>query len=335
MTTDLYDLLEVSPRARKEVIAAAYRELMKVYHPDNPGGDKAVAQKLNHAKAVLLDPERRNEYDKRKDLNGVIIGDFRVIKFIAEGGFGRTYMGEHIWTKAPVCIKHCANVSPQYHAILIAEAKAIWDLHHHGIPIMRTLVKLDDGSIALIMSYIPGPTLEEVVTKVKTSKYQKLEPETVCWITERVINVLRFLHSERVVHGDVKPQNIIIQPENHRIILVDYGLAAVNPSKTSSAKGYTPYFAPPEQISGLPLIPQSDFYALGMTMIYAFGGMVDKKKIPDDVPNILTNFIKRLIQRDPFSRPNWEKEDLFDTFKDIRKKLFGNEHSGMKPIQGL
>ncbi len=87
----------------------------------------------------------------------------------------------------PVCIKHASHISPQDEAILVEEAKAIWDLRHYAIPSVREILKLDDGSLALVMSYIPGPTLEQIM-----EKNGSLEAETVCWIVERVLNALRF-----------------------------------------------------------------------------------------------------------------------------------------------
>ena len=59
-----YDLLQVSPHACKEVIEAAYRALQKQMHPDQ-GGDTELAQVINRAKEVLIDPKERNRYDTR------------------------------------------------------------------------------------------------------------------------------------------------------------------------------------------------------------------------------------------------------------------------------
>lgn len=327
---DYYELLEVSPRARKEVINAAYKALMGIYHPDKTGSDR-VAKSLNEAHEVLNNPKARKSYDKdRENITGTIIGEYRVLELIAEGGFGKTYKGEQILTGMPVCIKHASSVSPQDEEILIEETKAVWDLRHYAIPAMRNLLKLDDGSLALVMSYIPGPTLEDIVEKNK-----RLDPEHVCWISERVLNALMYLHYNGVVHGDVKPQNIIIQPESHQVVLVDYGLSIIRPTKDSSSKGYTPFFAPPEQMNGMTLLPESDFYALGMTMVYALGGDIAKKHVPDNTPDGVCNFIKRLIVRDVLGRPRWDKENLVETLQKIRETDFGRTCSFGKKIRGF
>lgn len=328
---NLYEILEVSPKARTSIIQAAYRTLMQEYHPDKSNGDEKIAKELNNAKEILLDDNKRAKYDnKRNNLEGVIIGNYKVLELIAEGGFGKTYKGEHVKRGYPICIKHANEISPQDEEILMQEAEAIWDLRHYGIPAVRDLIDVGDGSFALIMSYIPGPTLEQVIDKTG-----HLDAEDVCWITERSLNVLKYLHYNGVVHGDVKPQNIIIQPESHNIVLVDYGLSAIRPKNSNSNKGYTPVFASPEQQRGGTILPESDFYSLGKTMVYALGGDLAGNRVPEDVPDSLCKFMKKLLAYEVISRPNWEKEDLLDTFQDLRIKTFGRRHSGMKKIKGL
>ncbi|TSC82776.1 MAG: serine/threonine protein kinase [Parcubacteria group bacterium Gr01-1014_20] len=329
---DHYGILEVNPRASQEVIKAAFHALMKVHHPDKHG-DETLARKITIAYEILGDPDKRATYDEtRKVKTGTMIGNYRVIEKIAEGGFGTTYLGEHAILQEPVCIKHCGQVDPQHDSILIEEAKSIWNLRHYGLPVMQNLERLPDGSLALVMTYVPGKTLRKVVDKVG-----RLEAEHVAWITERILNVLKYLHFNGVVHGDLKPDNIIVQHESHMVVLVDFGLAMVKPTSKSTAKGFTEFFAPPEQLAGLALIPESDFYSLGMTMLYALSGnlkSLERKEVPSDVPDPLCDFIRKLITRDPMSRPRWENVDLFAEIQKVREQSFGRSRSGMKPIPG-
>jgi serine/threonine protein kinase len=328
--TDFYEILEVSPRARQEVIDAAHKALLQIYHPDKTGNDR-VAKAIGEAYQTLKNEKERKKYDRERDKDGgKVIGDYRIIDLIAEGGFGKTYRGEHILLGTPVCIKHASHISPQDEAILMEEARAIWDLRHYAIPSIRNILKLDDGSLALVMSYVPGPTLEQI-----TEKNGRLDAETVCWITERILNALRYLHFHGVVHGDVKPQNIIVQPENHTVVLVDYGLSLIRPSADSSAKGYTPFYASPEQVAGLTLLPESDLYSLGMTMIAILGGDLGRKLVPEEVPDPVCKFIRSLVVHDILDRPRWDRIDLMEELQGIRKKAFGRTSSFGKKIEGL
>jgi serine/threonine-protein kinase len=249
---------------------------------------------------------------------------------IAEGGFGVTYKAEHIALGSLVCIKHAIGVGPAEEKILLDEARSMWDLRHYGIPAIRDVLKMPDDSLSLVMSFVPGRTLAQI----REDHYKDgIDPEHVAWITERVLNVLKYLHMHGVVHGDIKPQNIIVQPESHTVVLVDYGLAALKPSARTEAKGYTPYFAAPEQIDGKVPIPETDFYGLGMTMIHSLGGDVEHVKVPGDTPDHMIAFIKSLIRRDVLQRPNWEKIDLCESIKKVREKDFGRSASNMKPLK--
>jgi serine/threonine protein kinase len=322
--TNYYDVLEVSRRASGDVILAAYIALAKRFHDDG-----RFMRRINEAKEVLLNEDKKALYDEELiGLKKTTLGNYRVIDKIAEGGFGTTYRGEHVDLKEPVCIKHAHELSPEDDELLLQEAKSIWDLRHYAIPAVRDLVRTEDGSFALVMSYVPGPTLAQIIEKKK-----KLDPEHVAWISERILNALKYLHFNGVVHGDIKPQNIIIQPDKHSVVIVDYGLSLIKPSKKTKNKGYTPLFAPPEQISGEVLLPESDLFSLGATMIYALGGDVEARQVPSYVPNSLCAFIKKFIVRDISARPHWQKEDLCDTLKAVREKEFGRAYSNMKPLK--
>jgi eukaryotic-like serine/threonine-protein kinase len=259
-----------------------------------------------------------------------VIGNYRILEKIAEGGFGITYKAEHTMLGTQVCIKHASHISSDDEDLLLGEVKAMWDLRHFGIPAVRDVLKMPDGSVAFVMSYVPGLTLEQIIKK---NYKDGIDAEHVAWITDRILNILKYLHYNGVVHGDVKPQNIIIQPESHTVVLVDYGLSAVRPSRSTKTKGYTPLFASPEQIEGKTLLPETDFYGLGMTMIYALGGDIEHVKVPGTTPDNLCLLIKEFIRRDIRSRPNWQKEDLCETIAKVRTKDFGRSMSGMKPLQ--
>jgi serine/threonine protein kinase len=166
--------------------------------------------------------------------------------------------------------------------------------------------------------------------------------EHVAWIIERILNALRYIHYQGVVHGDLKPHNIIIEPDKHMASLVDFGLAKIKPKAKSGNKGYTEFFSAPEILDRKTIVPESDFYSLGMTMIYALSGDAEhlmRKEVPSDIPDPMKSFIRKLIVRNPMSRPQWPKNlgapDLWDECLEMRKVSFGRDHSKLKPIPGF
>jgi len=129
------------------------------------------------------------------------------------------------------------------------------------------------------------------------------------------------------VHCDIKPQNVIVQPQEHNAILVDYGLSSLRPKHDTKALGYTAVFAAPEVIAGKPPLPAADFYSLGLTMLYTLGGNPITKEFPDAVPKPLADFYRAMIHYNPKERPDWSKGDLVKRLSDVRLEVFGRRHS--------
>jgi DnaJ-class molecular chaperone len=88
MKRDLYQVLEVNPRASETVIEAAYRALMKEVHPDvgaSVNGTRAID--LNEAHDILTDSLKRKDYDRSRQDLGKTVGSYKLLGQIAEGGF--------------------------------------------------------------------------------------------------------------------------------------------------------------------------------------------------------------------------------------------------------
>lgn len=339
----LYDTLEISPNASEEVIKAAAKALKVKYHPDNKDtGDETRFKEVSEALDILTDPKEMAKFvNNPKDMIGRVVGEYRILSVIADGGFGRTYKAERITNGKLVCIKHCHKLKKEDEQILIEESQIMEDLRHYSVPAVKGMLRMPDRKLALVMSYIPGPTLTQVVEKVDDLG-KRLDPEHVAWIIERILNAIRYIHYQGVLHGDLKPHNIIVEPDKHMASLVDFGLAKVKPTASSGNKGFTELFSAPEILAEKTIIPESDLYSLGMTMIYALSGDVEhleRKEVPSDTPEPMREFIQRLIVRNPLSRPKWPKNptdpDLYDDFLKMRKASFGKSRSNLKPIPGF
>ena len=341
---DYYDILQVSPTAAPEVIKAAYRALIRRVHDDGDPRTRngELAREYNEAHEVLSDAAKRRTYDLARTNRA---GDeiraevrYRILSEIAEGAIGKTYKAEDLLDGGIVCIKECIDPNDprkreQMERVLLRELKVMRNLRHHAIPPVLHAIRMPSGKLALVMGFMEGKTIEQWVEQLGA-----LHPESVAWVIERTLNALWYLHApeNRVIHGDIKPQNIIANDETHTVALVDFGLAMVKPSANAKPIGWTDDYAPPEQEQRLgPLLPQSDFYSLGMTMVFMLGGSlewVQRKEIPGYVPDLLVAFIKKLIPRDVLSRPE-DAGKLFHEFRELRVQLFGRDHSGIEPMR--
>ncbi|MGV8121548.1 MAG: serine/threonine protein kinase [Candidatus Xenobiia bacterium LiM19] len=252
------------------------------------------------------------------------IGSYELVKQLGEGGFGRTYLARHCILDEFACIKQNLEISPDDEALLISEARILWNLHHHSLPTLRDFMKVDDGSFVLAMSYIKGKDLCKVITE---DYPEGIDVEHVCWIAQRLLNALHYLHFNGIVHSDIKPQNIIIQPEEHNAVLVDYGLSTVRPGRKSAILGYTEAFAAPEQIQGKPPLPETDMFGLGISMLFALGGNIKGKTYPSNVPSALQEYFNAFLLHDPMKRPKAALEQV-KILSDLRERLFGRRSSG-------
>ncbi len=300
-------------------------------YQDTSEETEKTRKKINQAYAILSNPDKRAEYDReRVNLKGKVIGDFRVLEFIDEAATTEVYTGEHLLLGEPVCIKHCSRVSSLGEAILVDEAKALWGLSHYSLPAIRNILKLEDGTTALVMSYIAGPTWAQII-----EKNGAMHPEHVTWLAQRILNALRYLHLHgHTIHGDIKPQKIIVHPNIVMAVLVGFGFSIKSPTDESRSKGYSGLFSPLEAIQGMPLLPASDFFGLGMTMVYALNGDEEetkKRNVPESTPEPLCDFVKKLIAVDILERPSWEDENLVDELEEVKIKSFGKK-SKIKPI---
>lgn len=138
----------------------------------------------------------------------------------------------------------------------------------------------EDSEFYLVQEYIDGQSLEDEIEQVG-----RLSEAQAIALLEDVLPVLHFIHSNNVVHRDLKPDNLIRQRSDGKVALIDFG--AVKQIRTTLITGErtnltigigTQGYTPSEQLAGKPRY-SSDIYALGMTIIHALTG-----KSPTDLP---------------------------------------------------
>jgi len=250
------------------------------------------------------------------------IGNYEITKQIGEGGFGRVFQAEHRVLGEKACIKQNMRSTPEDVELLGYEAKLIWNLNeYHSIPSVKDFFHVDKNNAVMVLSYISGETLEDLV-----EKNGPLHPEDACWITERLLGALHYVHYYGVIHSDVKPQNVFIEPRKHDIKLIDFGLATYKPHSKTLPPGYTPKYAAPEMVTGNPPIPETDIYGAGLVMLRALGGDVAKRSLRSDTPEPIRDFCSKLLRYDPRERPNWERDNPIEEISNIREKVFGRRH---------
>jgi WD40 repeat protein len=194
------------------------------------------------------------------DLLGHQLGNYRLIRLLGHGGFASVYLGEHIHLNTLAAIKVLdARLTGDEITQFRNEARTIARLEHPHI--VRVLdFGVEDRLPFLVMSYAPNGTLRQ-----RHPRGTRLSASEVLPYIEQVADALQYAHNEKLIHRDVKPENMLLD-RNNQIMLSDFGLAIASYSSSQESprdvSGTIAYMAP-EQARGKAR-PASDQYALGV-----------------------------------------------------------------------
>lgn len=206
---------------------------------------------------------------------------YRIIKFIGKGGFGKTYLAEDLLLPSG---NNACVVKQLYPAIdnenflatarrlFTKEAETLQKVGTHDL-IPRLLAYFEeDNQFYLVQQYIEGHTL------AKELNSEKIWTESqIIALLKDCLNILDFIHSQGVIHRDVKPDNLIRRSRDGKLVLVDFGtvkeviIAQTQMIPSTVAIGTRGYM-PTEQARGKPRFT-SDIYALGAISIQALTGI--------------------------------------------------------------
>ena len=164
----------------------------------------------------------------------------------------------------------------------------------------------DEGTYYIVMEYVRGSDLKTAINERGAINQRK-----VAEIGSQVCQALSVAHKQDIIHRDIKPQNIMVQPDGN-VKVMDFGIARAKNStmdKTASVLG-TAHYISPEQAQGKDLTAASDIYSLGVVMYEAATG-----KLPFDGPDAVSVAMKQ-VQETPLP-PHEVKPDIDPTLEAI------------------
>ncbi len=251
-------------------------------------------------------------------------------QILAQGGMGIIYLAEDKEQQNTSCVIKQLILRPaskyehdEFVRLFRREAEVLKFLNHPGIVRLIDSHATEDGHYFLVMDYIEGKSLDELLRlKGKFSCQSTVEIAIQC------CEVLEYLHKRNppIIYRDLKPSNLMLTPEGY-IIFIDFGIArALMPNSMAATRVVSTGYSPPEQYYGKPEL-RSDLYALGATMGQLLTGVKPKplstsipsKTNPEIMPAI-DNLVTRLTATSPEDRPpsaQYVRYELYHIYKEL------------------
>ncbi len=206
----------------------------------------------------------------------ILDGRYRLLERIGAGGMGEVWRAADLELSRDVAIKSMRqwgdwrDIEAPRHQ-LRHEAKAMAQLDNPHIVKVHDIFE-HEGAPCLSMEYVPGPSLREVLDTSEAGGGGSLPPQRVAEIGAQLADALRSVHEKGIVHGDVKPANVLIDAHG-TTKLTDFGIARrLDANSTMTVAGAlrgTPGYVAPEVANGAKITPASDMFGLGATLFAA------------------------------------------------------------------
>jgi len=251
-------------------------------------------------------------------------GRYKIEKELGRGAMGVVYLGRDPKINRQVAIKtldYSQFSSKELNALksrFFREAEAAGRLCHNNIVTVFDMGEEEDFAF-IAMDYVAGVPLSDY-----TRDGRLLPVYEVYHIIKVVAEALDYAHRQNVIHRDIKPGNIIYNPEDKQVKITDFGIARITDSvktKTGSFLG-SPSYMSPEQMTGSPVDGRADIYSLGVSfyqlltarlpfksdslanLAYKIANEKHKpiKSVRADLPASATRIINKALQKNPEKR---------------------------------
>ena len=243
--------------------------------------------------------------------------NYQVLHLIGEGCFGKVFKGRRKYSGQAVALKFISTRGKSEKDLknLRQEMAILKTLRHENIILL--IDAFETASDFVVVTEFAHGELFEVFQDDR-----QLPESEVQLIAQQLVKALFYLHSNRVIHRDMKPQNILIG-SNNVVKLCDFGFARAMSNKTvvlNSVKG-TPLYMAPELVQEQPYNHTADLWSLGVILYELFVGtppfytnslyslinliINDTVKYPESMSPIFKSFLQGLLHKNPAKRLGW------------------------------
>ncbi len=268
------------------------------------------------------------------------IGPYLITGIIGKGGYSIIYKAVHLDLETPVAVKmlrHHLSMNREFKDNFKNEARIIADLDHpHILKVYDITSRYKTVFIAC--EYLTGRSLEELIVR-----QHRIPPDLVRTYLDQLLSAMVYAGKKGLVHRDINPTNIMVS-EDHRIKLIDFGLAC--PVGTDDfLMGGNLYYLAPEVFDGEPADFRTDLFSLGLTAFHMVTGrlpwdtadsaqlmkQIRHQPLPDPseqvkhLPDSLRQFILKACEKDPDHR--------FQTPEEARQWLANATDFDFSPVR--
>ena len=261
---------------------------------------------------------------------------YEIYEQIGAGGGGTVFRANHKRLQKLVVLKKLKGSKTSIQECR-TEVDILKNLRHSYLPQVLDFIESDAG-IYTVMDFIPGKSLRQMLDE----GYKFTEKEVLKY-TRQLCEALDYLHSQKpsIIHGDIKPDNLLIRDGDGVLKLADLGLAKiVGKDDLATDIMATPLYASPEVIlaDAANIGVKSDIYSFGIMLYELLTGKapfrgnvesvlrqhVDKEPVPlekarSDLDRELAAFINRMISKSPADRP-YDWEEIKNVLQKIRAR---------------
>jgi serine/threonine-protein kinase len=191
---------------------------------------------------------------------------YQLLETLGKGGMAFVYRARDLMLERYVAVKILRedySRDPAFQDRFRLEAKAAANLSHPNIVTVHDF-GLDAGKLFIVMEFVPGTDLKTLI-----QQRGRFTPEEALPLMIQACAGIGYAHRAGLVHCDVKPQNMLVTPDQ-RLKVADFGiaraLASIGPSEQSDVVWGSPQYFSPEQASGAAPSPASDVYSLGVVL---------------------------------------------------------------------
>lgn len=250
-----------------------------------------------------------------------VVGQYRIEALVGAGGFAVVFRAVDLTLERPVALKVIRQEQARSAEAVLAEARAAAALNHPNIAILYS-VDASQGFPMIVMEYVEGEPLSKLLER------GPLTPQRARALGKQIALGMAAAHAQRIVHGDLKPANLMVTPSD-QIKIMDFGLARktrpVNPNETvelpraDAGLSGTPAYMSPEQARGETLTPASDVFSLGQVLFEMVTGRraieathlleaihgvqrVDGAALAQEVPAPFDEIVRQALILDPDQR---------------------------------